>query len=359
MTLVEPIHDAPLDRAVDKAINIGLLIMLVAVCLQILLPFLTVIAWGIIVAVAAYPIFRKLKAAVGGRNVLSATIFTVALLAAFILPAILLTGTLVDGIQTVSSRAREGNITIPPPPPSIRAWPVIGAPLSDVWKLASTNLTALLARFAPQIKAILPRLLSASAEMGYAMLQLVLSILTAGMLLASAEAGARVAARLAQRLFDDRGPEFEHLTGSTIRSVTTGIIGVAFIQTVFAGLGFLLVGLPGAGLWAMIFLFGAILQVGALLFIPAVIYIFATASTTTAVVFLVWCVIVALMDNVLKPLLLGRGVEVPVVVVFLGAIGGFVFMGLIGLFIGPIVLSVGYKLFLAWLGDTTDANQTA
>jgi predicted PurR-regulated permease PerM len=115
--------------------------------------------------------------------------------------------------------------------------------------------------------------------------------------------------------------------------------------------------LPGAGLWAAAFLVAAVLQIGALVLIPAVIYMFAISSVAKAGIFLAWCILVALLDNVLKPLLLGRGVAVPIVVVFLGAIGGFVAMGIIGLFIGAIVLSVGYNLFLAWLGRTPPASQ--
>jgi predicted PurR-regulated permease PerM len=218
-----------------------------------------------------------------------------------------------------------------------------------MWDLASTNLPALASKFAPQIKAALPGLLWGSAGAGGTLLQLLLSILLSGFLLANAQAAYELTRSLANRLFDDRGPEFQELIGSTIRSVTTGIVGVAIIQSVFAAVGFLVVGLPGAGLWVVIFLVAAVLQVGVLVLIPAVIYVFVIASTTKAVIFLVWCIIVALMDNVLKPILLGRGVAVPIAVVFLGAIGGFVAMGIIGLFVGAIVLSVGYKLFLAWL----------
>ena len=143
----------------------------------------------------------------------------------------------------------------------------------------------------------------------------------------------------------------QQLIGATIRSVTSGILGVALIQSVLASLGFFVAGLPGAGLWAVIFLIAAILQVSVLVLVPAVIYMFAISSATKAVIFLVWCLFVALVDNFLKPLLLGRGVAVPMAVVFLGAIGGFVLLGLIGLFIGAIVLSIGYKLFLAWLNQ--------
>jgi predicted PurR-regulated permease PerM len=147
------------------------------------------------------------------------------------------------------------------------------------------------------------------------------------------------------------------LAGATIRSVTTGILGVALIQSFFAALGFLAVGLPGAGLWGLVFLFAAVLQVGIVVLIPAVIYVFAIASTSKAVIFLVWCAVVGLMDNVLKPLLLGRGVAVPIVVIFLGAIGGFMAMGIIGLFLGAILLSVGYRLFLAWLYQARQNRQ--
>jgi predicted PurR-regulated permease PerM len=211
--------------------------------------------------------------------------------------------------------------------------------------------------FAPKIKAVLPGLLSATAGIGLTALQLLLSILVTGVLLAKAQAAYEVTCSLASRLFGEKGPEFQQLIGATIRSVTFGILGVALIQSAFAALGFLVVGMPGVGLWTVIFVFAAIVQAGVLVLIPAVIYVFATASVTKAVIFLVWCIIVALMDNILKPLLLGRGVAVPVVVVFLGAMGGFVAMGVIGLFVGAIVLSVGYKLFLAWLDQTPTATQ--
>ena len=283
---------------------------------------------------------------------LAAALFTLLLLAILILPVVLLAESMVEGVQTLTAHLKSGSGIIPPPPPSVETWPVIGAPLKSTWDLASRDVSELARRFAPQIKAALPGLLSASAGAGVTLLQLLLSILLSGVLLANGQAAYELTRRLANRFFGERGPEFQQLVGSTIRSVTTGILGVAIIQTGFAALGFVVVGLPGAGLWAVIFLVAAVLQVGVLVLIPAVIYAFVIASTTKAVIFLIWCIIVALMDNILKPILLGRGVAVPIAVVFLGAIGGFVAMGIIGLFVGAIVLSVGYKLFLAWLEGT-------
>ena len=355
MTFKQDVHNKDyVRRALEVSIHVGLLILLVAACLLILRPFLLLTAWGIIIAVAAYPGYRRLQNVLGGRGGLAAVVFTVFLFAVLIVPVVLLTGSLVEGIQSLAARLKEGTPIIPPPPARIGTWPIIGVRLKDAWELASKNLSAALQTFAPQIRALIPELLLASAGIGLAVLQWILSILVAGVLLANAATGAKIARLLSDRLFGEKGPEFEELAGATIRSVTTGIIGVALIQSFFAALGFLVAGLPGAGLWGVIFLFSAVLQLGGLVLIPAVIYMFAIASTTKAVMFLVWCVIVGLMDNALKPLLLGRGVAIPVTVVFLGAIGGFVAMGIIGLFVGSIVLSVGYKLLLAWLEGTVE-----
>lgn len=344
-----PRHDDYVRRALEVSINVGLLILLATACLLILRPFLTLIFWGIVIAIAVYPGYRRVRNLLGGRSGLAAIVCTVTLLALLILPSVLLTGSLVDGIQSLATRLREGTPLVPPPPPRLETWPIVGVPLKNAWDLASRNLSALLQNFVPQIKAVVPRLLVATAGVGLAVLQWILSILVSGVLLANAEGGAKVAHSLANRLFGDKGPEFEDVAGATIRSVTTGIIGVAFIQAIFAAVGFLVAGLPGAGLWGVIFLFAAVLQLGVVVLLPAVIYMFAIASSTKAAIFLVWCIFVGTMDNVLKPLLLGRGVAVPMVVVFLGAIGGFLAFGAIGLFVGAIVLSIGYKLLLLWL----------
>lgn len=352
-------HDNYVSRALEVSIHVGLVISLSAACLFILRPFLPMVAWGIIIAIAVYPGYHRLEILTGGRRVLAAVLCTVLLFAILIVPVILLTGSLVEGIQSLAARLKEGTPIIPPPPPRVETWPIVGPPLKHAWDLASTNLTATLRSFAPQLRAVIPELLSASAGVGLAVLQWVLSILVAGVLLANATTGVKVANSLANRLFGDKGPEFEHLAGSTIRSVTIGIIGVALIQSACAALGFLMAGMPGAGLWSLIFLVAAVLQIGGLVLIPPVIYMFAIAGTAKAVVFLIWCLIVSVMDNVLKPLLLGRGVTVPMTVVFLGTIGGFVTIGAVGLFVGPIVLSVGYKLFLAWLEGTAKASPGA
>jgi len=356
--MVEPYteDDSHIRRALEVSVNVGLLILLTGACLLILRPFLPLILWGIIIAIAAYPGYRRLKGLLGGRGGLTAVACTVLLLAIFIFPVVLLTGSLVEGIQSLAARLTQETPFIPPPPPRVGTSPIVGPPLRDAWDLASKNVSVALQTFTPQIRKIIPELLSISAQIGLAVLQLALSILVAGVVLANAGGGTKIAHSFAIRLLGDKGPEFEDLVGATIRSVTTGIIGVVLIQSLFAALGFLVARLPGAGGWALIFLFASVLQLGGLVLVPAVIYMFAIASTTKAVMFLVWCLIVGLMDNVLKPLLLGRGVPVPMAVVFLGAIGGLLTMGTIGLFVGAIILSIGYKLFLAWLEGTSQPS---
>ncbi len=348
---------AHVKQALETSIDVGLVFLLVTICFVILRPFLLLIAWGTIIAVAAYPTFQKLRHLMRERGTLAAVVFTLILLAILILPIVLMGQSLFEGIQGVTARLKDGTAFIPPPPPGVESWPIIGRPLNGIWSMASRDVTAVMSRFAPEIKSALPGLLSASAGVGLTVLQLILSILISGFLLAKAEAAAEAARSLFNRLFDDRGPEFQQLVGATIRSVTFGILGVALIQSALASASFLVVGLPGASVWSAIFLFAAVLQAGGLILIPAVIYEFAIASTTKAVIFLIWCIFVGAMDNVLKPILLGRGVAVPIIVVFLGAIGGFMAMGIIGLFVGAIVLSVGYKLFLAWLHGAAAVDQ--
>ena len=344
-------------RALEASIHIGLTVLLVTACLLILRPFIPLIAWGIIIAVALYPGFRRLQHLVGGHGVPAAVLCNLVLLAIVIVPAVLLGEKPGRCNPGCDFQDESGTAIIPPPPRDVENWPVIGPSLKSSWGLASKDLTEVIRRFAPQIKAALPGLLSASAGVGLAVLQLLLSVLVSGVLLANAPAACEVMRSFFNRLFGDQGAEFLHLVGSTIRSVTFGILGVALVQSAFPAVGFFAVGIPGASVWSGIFLCAAVLQVGGVVLIPVIIHVFALESTTTAVIFLIWCVIVGVMDNILKPLLLGRGVAVPIAVVFLGAKGGFVAMGIIGLFVGASVLSVGYKLFLAWLGGRAGTIQ--
>jgi predicted PurR-regulated permease PerM len=318
--------------------------------LQIVKPFLIPIIWGMIIAVASYPGYRRLRRIVGERNGMAATLFTLLALLILIVPIVLLAGTAIDGIHMIVARLSSGDLYIPPPPESVAAWPVVGDPLHQLWHRASDNLESVLTTFTPQLKLLAAWLLATAAGMGFGILQFVIAIIIAGVLLANASSGYLAAHAIANRLAGDPGDTFADLAEATVRSVARGILGVAFLQSLLAGLGFLTVGVPGAGLWALLCLLLAVIQIGVIpIVLPMVIYVFSTADTLTAILFLLWSILVSIIDNILKPLLLGRGVETPMLVIFLGTLGGFLTSGIIGLFIGPIILAIGYKLFLAWL----------
>jgi predicted PurR-regulated permease PerM len=338
-----------IHRALEVSIQVGLAALLVVGCLMILRPFLPLLLWGVIIAIASYPAYAKLERSFKGRGIWAAIVWTLVLLAWLIIPIMLVGKNLIEGLQPLIAQAMAGTLALPAPPAGVESWPLIGGPLFRAWSRASTDLSATLANFSPQIKAALPNILSGSAYVGSTLLQFLLSIAVSGAILANAKAAAAATRAMMIRLFGEQGPEYQQLVGATIRSVTFGILGVAVIQTVFAALGFFVMGLPGASVWTIVFLFAAILQIGMVVLLPAILFAFMVGSKTAAILFLVWCIFVGLMDNVLKPLLLGRGSATPVLVVFLGVIGGFMAMGIIGLFVGAVVLAVGYKLFLAWI----------
>ena len=338
-------------RTLEATLRIAALLLLVAWCLQILRPFLLPIVWGGIIALALYPAYLRLHALLGGRDLLASLLVTLLLLVLLILPMVLLGETLVDTSLELARRMREGNLGLPPPPDNVADWPLIGAPLFDFWSLASSNVQAALGSLVPYLKPAAGWLVSAGTGAGIGLLQSFAAILIAGVMLARADLGTEIGQALVDKLAGTRGRELVALVKQTVRSVATGILGVAIIQAVLAGLGMLVAGVPGAGLWTLVTLLLCVIQLGpVLVLIPAVIYLFSFGEPYTAVAFLVWSILVTLSDNLLKPLLMGRGVKAPIVVLFAGAIGGLMTMGIVGLFVGAVVLVIGYTLLMAWLG---------
>jgi predicted PurR-regulated permease PerM len=338
--------------AIDIAIRIGVIALLIALCFLILRPFISLVIWGTILAIALYPACRRLSGILGDRVKLAAAIITVLMLLVMILPSIHLVGSLVDGTKYINDRIQRSEFKVPPPPDSIDTWPLIGKLLKSEWYEASTNLKATLIRFQPQLKAVSLRLLRSAMGTALGLLQFALSIIIAGIFMAHATGGGKMAKGLFVRLAGERGADFADVSTKTVHNVVKGILGVAIIQALLAGTGFMVAGVPGAGLWAFLCLLLAIIQIGIFpVVIPVVIYMFTTADTLTAALLTGWLILVGLLDNLLKPILLGHGAPVPMLVIFLGAIGGFFSMGFIGLFVGAVILSLGFKLFRVWLDD--------
>jgi predicted PurR-regulated permease PerM len=343
-------NKAFLGRTVEATVRIALIAVLALYCFQIVRPFLIPVVWGVIIAVAVHPNYQWLQRVLGGRRTLAALLFVALALVLLITPTVLLSDTLVTGVTGLARSLSEGRLIIPMPPESVASWPLIGPPLDKFWHMASANLAGALGEITPQLKVLARWLLSAAAGAGLGILQFILAIIIAGVILHHGESGTRVSYAIARRLAEEHGAGFIDLARATIRSVSRGILGVALLQAILAGLGFLAAGVPGAGLWAFLCLLLSVIQIGIFpVTLPVVIYVFATGDTTTAVIFLIWNLLVGALDNVLKPLLLGRGVNVPMAVIFVGAIGGFLASGIIGLFIGAVILVLGYELLLDWL----------
>jgi predicted PurR-regulated permease PerM len=347
-------------RGPEVAIRIGLLVLLAAACLLVVQPFLTVIGWSIIMTMALHPTYDHLAKLLGHHRNTAATLVTLILLGALIAPVLALSETLVSGAQSLAKALQNGTLAIPPPPESVQHWPLIGERLAAVWSAAVTNLTATLAPYRNNLADIGRWLLGNVAGLGLGIAQFIAAVIVTGVLLARGEAHGVLGRRIGLRIAGANGERFIALVVATTRSVARGVLGVALIQAVLAGIGLLVVGVPGAGLWAMVALLTCIVQIGpAPVVIPAAIYVSFTADTTTTVLFAIWCLFVMLIDNFLKPILLGRGVDVPLIVVVLGAIGGLLTMGIIGLFIGAIVLVLGYTVLLIWLdGSATEQSDS-
>ena len=338
------------QRIIDIILRVTLLMGLLVWCMLILAPFLSIVVWGIIIAITVSPAHARLTRKLKGRSAWSAAVFSLLGLVLIALPGYLLTESLLKGIHYLREMLGEGPIHIPPPPENVREWPVIGNTVFNIWSNGTHGLRDVFTKFGPQIAAGGKWLFSALGRFGMDILQFVASIIVAGILLANSSTGSKMATAFFVRLAGEKGDEFAGVAEVTIRNVSVGIIGVALIQTILVTLGFVVAGVPGAAVLAIFCLMLSIIQVGMFpVILPVIIYMFATAEPMTAILLTIWLLLVGLVDNVLKPIFLGRGAPVPMPVVFLGAIGGFILSGLIGLFIGAVVLSLGYRLFRSWL----------
>lgn len=327
-------------------------------CFNIIAPFISPIVWGIIIAIGTYPICQWFIKKTNLGNALGTTLFTLLMILLLITPTIMLTGVLFEDAQKLASNLQSGTLNIPGPPDMVGDLPLIGDDLKDFWTRASEDPKETLGQIEPQLKAIGKWMLKAAAGAGLGVLMFIFSIIIAGIFIAKADACSKVVLIVCRRLVGERGDNMAALSHKIIQSVITGILGIALIQTLLAGLGFIAMGIPGAGFLSMICLVLAVVQIDILIIlIPLSIYAFSFAGTGAAVAFLIWNLAVGLLNNILKPILLGRGVDAPMLVVFLGAIGGLLLSGIIGLFIGPVVLVFGYTLFMDWLDHEAESAE--
>jgi len=363
MSTPPPEHD--FDRRVsstllDVLIRAGLIGVLAVLCYVVFAPFLTLMVWAIILAVTLYPLHQSLAHRIGQKQGLAATIVVIAGVLLIIAPAALLMNSFGSSIHDLVDAVQHHTLEIPAPREGIRGWPIVGARLYDFWSRAHFDLPALVESLQPKIGLLAVKALAIVASIGVGMLQFLASFIVAGILMAYGDSGARSSRAVFERVIGrDRGAPFARLSTATIRTVAQGVIGIAFIQALLVGLALLVAGIPWAGVLAAITLVLSIAQVPALIVIlPAIAYIWMSGNygSGAAIVYTVLLLLSGMVDNVLKPLMLGRGVDAPMPVILLGALGGMATGGILGMFVGATLLALGYQIFVNWVAADPDSS---
>jgi predicted PurR-regulated permease PerM len=348
------------DNVILLAIRLGLLAGLVYWSYLLVQPFVPILLWSAILAVALYPVHQQLARWLGGRPVVSAILVTLLSLAVVIGPASWLALGSVDALRWISEQFGEGRFAVPAPNEAVKDWPLVGGRAFELWHLASSNLAEALTKFAPYVKPWLAAILAVARSAGGEILKFLTAVILAGFLFIP---GPRVVTRMKAFLahvVPERSEEFILLAGETIRSVSRGVIGIAMLQSLLAGLGFIVADIPGAGLFTFLVLVLGIAQIGgAILLIPLIIWFWVTRDVAAATLFTLYIVPVGLLDNILKPIVMGHGSRTPIAVIVIGVIGGTLAHGILGLFIGPVVLAVGWTLLAAWMQEEFEQEQFA
>ena len=342
----------------DILIRVALVGFLVYMSLKIFNPFMGIMLWALILAVILFPMHQKLARKLGGKQGRSATIMVLCGLLFIGVPTVMLSGSLVDFVQESYTKYSGETVTIKPPAPSVAEWPIVGKKVYAFWDQAAQNLPALLKKLRPQLEGFAKWALSSAAGMAGGLLAFFLSMIFAGIMLAYGKAGSDSILKIINRLAGHKeGASLHKLSTATIRSVAMGVVGVSTIQALVFGVGFIFIDLPGAAIIALVVLVFGIAQIPAIIFtIPSVAFIWWSGdSSAMNIVFTIYFVIAGFVDNVLKPVFLGRGVDAPMPIVLIGALGGMMAAGLIGLFIGATFLSLAYVIFMAWV----DADEGA
>lgn len=339
------------NQVIDIAIKLTLIAFTLYISFLIAKPFIGIIAWGIIIAIAISPLIHKLQKIYSNRKVVI-ILFTIAIISALVVPTYMLSDKVVVSAQEIISSVKEGGITIPPVNEKVKEWPVIGEKVYTLWSGASQNLQTTLTPFTENIKSLAGSVLSALGNGIATIFMFIGAMIIAAIFLINSETTTKFYRKFLKRLVGKRADEWANLSTLTVRSVVTGVIGVAVIQAFFALIGLVLMDIPFFIVWAFAIMFLTIIQVPALVVIgPIIAYVFSQGSGTPEIIFTIYMLIVGASDGVLKPILMGRGVAIPMLVILVGAIGGMILMGMIGLFIGAVIFALAYELFLLWINE--------
>jgi predicted PurR-regulated permease PerM len=351
--------DQATARWTELAIRLGVLALLLYFALNLVRPFLTIAIWSVVLTVALYPLYQWMVDRLGGWRRLAAALLTLLSLLVVIGPATWLVLGLIDSVRTLSEHVDLSAVTFPSPPDAVKSWPLFGDQIYQFWTLASNNLQAALAKVTPLLKPIGSSLLKVATNAGTGAAMFLIAIVIAGFLYSPAPSLAASVRKLSRRLSPERGEEFAALAGATIRAVSRGVIGISALQAFMAGLGLMVAGVPGASLITSAVLILGIIQIGpSIVIIPVIIWVWTAMDATVALLFTAYMIPVNLMDNALRPLVMGRGLQTPTLIILIGVIGGTISYGITGLFLGPIILAVIWELLTAWIRDSDDPQTT-
>ncbi len=332
------------------AFHIALAALLVIWCFIIVKPFLLILAWSVILAVAFNGLFEKLVGMVGGKRGLAATVFSLGAVLLIVVPSYFIGGSLAGSIGSVRESMAAGTLEAPPPPEAIQNLPLVGERVFAAMQLAHDDLQEAVVQFEPQLRSFGTWFLGFLAGVGGTVLKTLLALIIASVFLTYKGPAIGTLRAITNRIEGDFDEDFVGMAGATINSVATGVLGVAFIQAAFLGVGLFLSGIPAPGLITLVAFVTAIVQIPMLLImLGPIIWGFANLGILWAIVFAVFAIVGSLADAPLKAIFLGRGVPVPSLVILMGAIGGMVSMGMMGLFLGAVVLGIGYRLYQFWL----------
>jgi predicted PurR-regulated permease PerM len=345
---------APRPDLARTTFSVLTLALLIGSSLWILRPFLGATIWAAMVVVATWPAFLWIQARLWKRRSLAVLVMVVILLLLFVLPLTLAISTIVSNAEEVVAWVR---LLISRGAPTLPGWverlPLVGTRLTQAWnELVAAGVAGLEDKVTPYIRQVTAWLLAQAGVVGALTLQFLLTVVIAGMMYAGGESAANVVRRFGFKLGGQRGEDAVVLAGKAIRGVALGVGVTAFVQAVVGGIGLAIAGVPFAALLTAVMFMLCIVQVGpTLVLAPAVIWVFWSGSTGWGIFLLVWTVIVGTMDNFLRPVLIRRGADLPLVLIFAGVIGGLLGFGLVGIFVGPVMLAVSYTLVDAWLRD--------
>ena len=351
MEATQPIHTR-LERIISGVV----VLLLVGGCLLVLRPFFSALLWAVILSFSSFPIYRRLLKWVRGRRTLAALMMTITMILVVFLPFVMIGAAVSDNVRDLTAAARSWTDTGPPAPP---AWlhnvPLIGKRIIDRWEIVTTDSEKLMELGKRLIAPTSAFLVTIGKLLVSGLAQLALSIFIAFFLFRDGESAAERFVATVERIADERGRRLLKVAGDTVRGVVYGILGTSLVQAVMAGVGFLVAGVPGAGMLMLLTFFLSVVPLGPpLIWVPAALWLFHQGSTGWGIFMIIWGIGVSSIDNVVKPWLISQGSDMPFLLILFGVLGGALAFGFIGVFLGPTLLAVGYRIVADW-GATSAA----